>query len=189
MEPIDLSVEESNDFFRVANAIKQIEESQDKDIEKIKILYRESKQLFQYLNIKDGKSTVKGLKWDGQTYITKDMTEEEVVKEVIGSEDRMHLKESKRNLIYLAHHYKKMWKNSKIYIPFFDYCMDLMERIVNHPRIGVIFDDSKRADELQEVIADVEQENLKLTTVIVNLDNSLYKLLFFGCYLYMRIRK
>lgn len=160
--PIDMHIIESNDYFRVANAITKIESSEHKDIEKIKILYAEAKRLFKDLHIESAPK-IKGIKWNGTQYIHKDMTEDELIKEVQSCiEERYHPDKAQQNLIALAHHYKMLWSQSKMYLPFFEYNLQLMDRIVGNPRIKEVYDDTERSKELLDHLAKAEEENLKL---------------------------
>lgn len=169
---LNLTIQETNDYFRVITAIKTVEESKYPDLEKIKVLFHESKRLFSNLNLHEI-NKVHCLKWNGTNYITAQLPEEKVINEIeegINRATPYHQDVAIQNISNIARHYKVLFYYSKIYVPFFNSCMELIERIVRNPRISEIYEDQVNSKDLIKEIALIEHEKSELKDQIKKME-------------------
>ena len=162
---VDIEVPENNDLFRVREAIRSIESSKVPDLQKLRVLFGESKKVFSSIETpKDMK--IKAFKWNNTGYINKDMSEEELIREIDGSQERFHKDVAFRNAIRLVVFYKRLWKNSKFYEPFFQYCLELITRILSTPNIETLEVEKKRSETLFVEVQKLEVENGSLKSEV-----------------------
>lgn len=157
------SIEQSDEaldrrYFSVEKAIERIEHSDNPDVEKVKLFYEQAENIFKDMSIESEDQKINGLKWNGQSYDQKKMSDQELYKEVQGSLDRHDREEAVKNLMYFGSHYKRRYNQSKIYEPFFRSVMKLLDRVIRDLRLEQTYKEQKALDELRDQLKEVESD-------------------------------
>ncbi|MFW9872645.1 MAG: hypothetical protein ACFFG0_06040 [Candidatus Thorarchaeota archaeon] len=155
------------DYFKVENAIERIEQSTQPDIEKIKILHEEGKRIFRDLRL-DKTNKINALKWDQNknVNIIKEMTEEEIYKEMLKAEqERFDMKADElvtRNSLSLATHYKSYFIQINPIIRYLEYTFKILERVNTTIRVVDDYKMKKEIEYLRDKVDEMETEKSML---------------------------
>jgi len=171
-----LDIDTDNDYNRVINAIQSIETSDDPDLTKLKILYGEAQRILGEFKISSNeKKTIRGLAYnqDKNSWDFKDLTEDQILKEVATGQKLYDTKSVITNLSYLAMHYKKIYTKSKMYEPFFSFNLNLIDRVLHNDKVVGNVDLKNKVEELTDELIKIEKENIEIKKAMAEAESNL----------------
>lgn len=171
-----LDIETDNDYGRVINAIQTIETSENPDLTKLKILFGEAQRILGEFKISNNeKKTIRGLAYnqDKNSWDFKDLTEDQLLGEVAKGQKLYDTKSVITNLSYLAMFYKKIYTKSKMYEPFFNFNLNLIERTLNNDNVVGNVELKEKVETLTDELIRIEKENTDLKKSIAEAEDNL----------------
>ena len=127
------------------------------------------------LKLPQMKKKIRGLAYnqDRNSWDFKDLSEEQLLNEVAKGQRLYSTKEVITNLSYLAQHYKKIYTKSKMYEPFFNFNLELIDRILHNDKVAGNVDLKNKVEELESELIVVHKNNEELTKAINESENKL----------------